>query len=128
MSKVTTVSIRLVISLIVTLTILSSWTAVAHAQQRPHDVQYGSPTATGEAAIESSGYSGTAGSAGGTGTADSASGTGTADSASGTGTASSAGVAGVLPATGGPLLQLAALGTLALASTGLLVLRFHSRR
>lgn len=119
MSKVATVSIRLVISLIVTLTILTSWTAVAHAQQRPHDVQYGSPTATGEAAIERSGYAGTAGSAGGTGYVG---------SASGTGTASYAGVASVLPATGGPLLQLAALGTLALASTGLLVLRLHSRR
>ncbi len=100
-STTTSVSIRLVLALTVTLAMLVSWTAVANAQQTSADVQYGSPTAAGVAAIASSG---------------------------GTGNAGYVGATGVLPATGGPLLQLAALGTLALASTGLLVLRHHSRR
>ncbi len=109
-STTTSVSIRLVLALTVTLAMLVSWTAVANAQQTSADVQYGSPTAAGVAAIASAGEPASAGYVGGTGTAG------------------YVGATGVLPATGGPLLQLAALGTLALASTGLLVLRHHSRR
>jgi hypothetical protein len=115
----TTVSIRLVLALTVTLAMLLSWTAVANAQRTSADVQYGSPTAAGEAAIASSGDPASAGYVGGTGTEG---------YVGGTGTEGYVGATGVLPATGGPLLQLAALGTLALASTGLLVLRHHSRR
>jgi len=132
MSKVTIfMSTRLVLALAVTVVMLlglMSWTAVAYAQNRPNDVQYGSPTESGEAAIERSGNSATTGSAGGSGYEGSAGGSGYEGSAGGSGYRGSAGVAGVLPATGGPLLQLAALGTLALASTGLLVLRHHNRR
>ena len=92
---------------------LLSWTAAAHAQTS-REAQHGSPTASGEAAIMGSDLSATAGSA-------------SARSAA-SATAGYAGITGVLPATGGPLVQLVALGAVALTSTGLLVLRLGNSR
>ncbi len=104
---------RLVFLALVTLTAaLLSWTATAHAQTS-RGAQYDSPTATGQAAIAASDLSSArAGSAG--------------VSSSATGVRN--GLTGVLPSTGGPLVQLIAVGAIALSSTGLLVLRHNSRR
>jgi len=49
-------------------------------------------------------------------------------SGGGGGTETGAGIGEVLPATGGPLLPLVAIGTFALGTTGLLVLRRADRR
>jgi hypothetical protein len=131
------VSIRFAISLIVMLTIMLSWTVVAYAQQMSSDKQYGSPTAAGESAIAGSGGSDATGSWHATGGSDAtgswhatggSDATGSWHATDGPDATGSAGMTGVLPSTGGPLLQLAALGTLALASTGLFMLQLHSRR
>lgn len=95
-----TVNVRVIILMVVTLVMVLSWTGNADAQTS-RAAQYGSPTAAGEAAIMGSGIDSSA--------------------------AGSAGVGEVLPSTGGPLLQLCALGAFTLASTGLLVLRSNSR-
>jgi hypothetical protein len=96
---------HLLILLATMLTVLLTWTTVAYAQTS-NDAQYGSPTASGEAAIAEAGVSSAASSA----------------------SASASASPGVLPSTGGPLVQLVALGAFAAASTGLLVLRLHGSR
>lgn len=68
--------------------------------QTPGDVQYDKPTASGEAAIKASDAK----------------------------LKESVGVSGMLPATGGPLLALVALGAAALGSTSLLAIRYSKRR
>lgn len=112
------------LTLALVLTLVFGWTALAHAQTS-FEGQYGSPTASGEDAIEAStDASGGAPAASG-GSALTASG-GVEPSPGGSGSASSSGsssLIAVLPDTGGPLLPLLALGTLALGFAGTLALR-----
>ena len=97
-STIVIAGVRKVVPLVLAL-VLILWSATAHAQT-PTEAQYGDPTATSSGNIVTS-------------------------SASAAGGGSSA---EVLPATGGPLLSLGALGILALSATGLLVLREVGRR
>jgi hypothetical protein len=106
MARIVVLNVRLTLLVVVMLTMLLGWTAAAHAQSS-RDAQYRSPTASGEAAIAASDLSGSA----------------SASSSAG----ASASASGVLPSTGGPALQLAVLGGIALTSTGLLILRHNSR-
>jgi hypothetical protein len=93
----TSAGFRLVLLLVVTL-LLVSLGGAAYAETSAK-AQYGSPTASGEAAIAGS-DAGTSGEV-----------------------ASAAGGLEVLPATGGSLLPLVALGVLVLGATGLIALR-----
>ena len=97
---------RKLLVLALAMALVLGWSATANAQTSS-DSQYGDPMSSGQEAIESS------------------------STASGSGAASDPGsvaAAGVLPDTGGSVLPFLALGTLALSSTGLLMLRHNSRR
>ncbi len=117
----TSVSVRKVVALVLTLALVFGWSAIAFAQTSS-EAQYGSPTETaaGNPAV-----------AGGTeakiGSAEAKAGEAEAKVAEAKAKAEGA-KAKVLPATGGPLLPLVALGALALGATGMLVLRQVGRR
>ena len=105
---------RVAVSLAVTLALILGWAVPAMQAQSAFEGQYGSPTASPEAVLEEasgpagSGYSPAGGSGGG------------ADLQSGSWGSS---VGGVLPETGGPILQLLALGIAVLSGALLLALR-----
>lgn len=100
------IGIRSMLALVVVTSVVFLWATAAQAQS-PSDVQYGSPTASGTAAVSSADFSPSGSSA---------------ESSTGRGSAGT--LSGVLPATGGSQFFGFALGTVALgATTGLLVLR-----
>jgi hypothetical protein len=120
------VRIRRIAWLIIALALVLNWTTVARAQSL-EDAQYDSPTATASGNPAASGYVAALGDPGAEKAGDPGAGKATAS-----GGASKAGEGStklqILPATGGTLLPLIALGTLALGATGLLVLQQTSRR
>lgn len=98
--SVTSLIARKFLILALVTALVLGWSATANAQTS-FEGQYGDPMASGQEAIESSG------------------------AASGTG---SVAAAGALPDTGGSMFPFFALGTLALSTTGLLMLRHNGRR
>lgn len=102
------IGIRSLLALVVVTSVAFLWATAAQAQS-PSDVQYGSPTESGTAAVSSADFP-------------------TGESSEGyTGGGPAGALSGVLPATGGSQLFVFALGTLALGATGLLVLRHIGR-
>jgi LPXTG-motif cell wall-anchored protein len=118
----TTTSVRLVLTFVALASLMLVWATVAQAQS-PSDDQYGSPTASGTAALNDAGFPGGADTAGGN---DSATGGDSELAASTSGGAGGTSM-GVLPSTGGSQLFFLALGTIALGSTALLALRRVAR-
>ncbi len=99
-------SVRLILSVILTLVLVFGWAAAAYAQS-PAETQYSSSTASGEAAITAS------------------------DVSSASGASEVAAAAGItaLPSTGGlAVLPIAGLATLMLGAAGLVTLRRTNNR
>ncbi len=111
------IGVRWLVSVIIVLALVVSWTAVAYAQT-PTDAQYQSPTATASGNPAVSGISAGAGAGGGAGAASGGASGGSGGSLNAT----------LLPVTGGLALPLIILSTLALGATGMLVVRQANRQ
>jgi hypothetical protein len=112
-----TSSVRLVLTFLALVSLTLLLATVAQAQS-PSDDQYGSPTASGTAAMNDADFPG-GGSGAGTMTESDP---GVVASSSGAGASM-----GVLPSTGGSQLFFVALATITLGTTALLVLRRFAR-
>lgn len=115
--------LRFVVLLTAALMFALIWGTAAHAQASGGK-QYGSQTASGEAAISGANIGGNSESS-----SSNTNSSGTASSGEGTSEGGSGNATGleVLPSTGGPVLPFIVLGVFALSATGLIALRRTNR-